>query len=81
MINVVISQTVSYLKKDLKRESRSLLVVDASCVFHDDRHLRFVEHRLRNHSQHSTRPHESQFELGIRTLDRREETTDYKSCK
>lgn len=59
------------MKSNLKRNGRSLFIVDARCVFHDDGHLRFIEHRLGNHSQHSTRPHESQFKFSVCTLRRR----------
>lgn len=56
----------------LKRKGRSLLIVDARCVLDNDRDLRFIEHRLWNHSQHSTRPHESQFKFSVRALQRTE---------
>lgn len=56
------------MKSNLKRNGWSLFIIDAGCVFHDDGDLRFVEHRLGNHSQHSTRPHEPQFEFSVCTL-------------
>ena len=59
------------MKSNLKRNGWSLFVVDARCVFHDDGDLRFIEHRLGNHSQHSTRPHEPQFEFSVCTLRRK----------
>lgn len=56
------------MKSDLKRKGWSLFIVDAGRVFHNDGHLRFIEDRLGNHSQHSTRPDESQFKFSVCTL-------------
>lgn len=41
---------------NLEGQRRALLVVDAAGVLHDDGHLRFIEDRLWDDSQHPTGP-------------------------
>lgn len=53
---------------DLKRNGRPLFIVDAGRVLHDDGHLGFVEHRLRNYSQHPARPDQPQLKFSICSL-------------